>query len=77
VYRHIRNGDVVLMNRQPTLHKASIMAHKVRVLTGERTLRMHYANCKTYADNMGLNFIFLTCFWPITQGTTPISTVMK
>lgn len=29
VYRHIYNGDVVLLNRQPTLHRPSIMAHKV------------------------------------------------
>lgn len=48
VYRHIRNGDYVLVNRQPTLHKASIMAHRARILRGERTLRLHYANCKTY-----------------------------
>jgi len=29
VYRHLINGDVLLLNRQPTLHKPSIMAHKV------------------------------------------------
>ncbi len=29
VHRHIRTGDIVLLNRQPTLHKPSIMAHKV------------------------------------------------
>jgi hypothetical protein len=55
VYRHLVDDDIVLMNRQPTLHKASIMAHKVRVLTGERTLRMHYANCKTKVHS---------CIWP-------------
>lgn len=48
VLRHVRTGDVVLMNRQPTLHKPSIMAHRVRVLPGEKTIRMHYANCNTY-----------------------------
>jgi DNA-directed RNA polymerase I subunit RPA1 len=32
VYRHVRDGDVVIMNRQPTLHRASIMAHFIRVL---------------------------------------------
>ncbi|CAJ1967526.1 unnamed protein product [Sphenostylis stenocarpa] len=48
VYRHLRDGDVVLVNRQPTLHKPSIMAHIVRVLKGEKTVRMHYANCSTY-----------------------------
>ncbi|OMO70228.1 RNA polymerase, alpha subunit [Corchorus olitorius] len=48
VLRHLRDGDVVLVNRQPTLHKPSIMAHRVRVLEGEKTIRMHYANCSTY-----------------------------
>ena len=48
VYRHVKDGDVVLMNRQPTLHKPSMMAHFVKVLPGEKTIRMHYANCNTY-----------------------------
>jgi DNA-directed RNA polymerase I subunit RPA1 len=32
VYRHLMDGDVLLVNRQPTLHKPGIMAHKARVL---------------------------------------------
>lgn len=48
VYRHLQNGDMMLLNRQPTLHKPSIMAHKARILKGEKTLRLHYANCKAY-----------------------------
>ena len=32
VWRHLRTGDAVLMSRQPTLHKPSIMAHQARVL---------------------------------------------
>ncbi|KAK0705179.1 hypothetical protein B0H67DRAFT_649536 [Lasiosphaeris hirsuta] len=61
VHRHLTNGDVVLMNRQPTLHKPSIMGHRVRVLPGEKTLRMHYANCNTYnadfdGDEMNMHF---------------------
>ena len=48
VYRHLRNGDPLLVNRQPTLHKPSIMAHRCRVLPKEQTIRMHYANCSTY-----------------------------
>mgnify|MGYP002039479037 FL=1 len=47
VYRHLRDGDVLLVNRQPTLHKPGIMAHTARVLKGQRTIRMHYANCST------------------------------
>ncbi|XP_068641705.1 DNA-directed RNA polymerase I subunit 1 [Aristolochia californica] len=61
VYRHLQDGDVVLVNRQPTLHKPSMMAHVVRVLKGEKTLRMHYANCSTYnadfdGDEMNVHF---------------------
>uniref|UniRef100_H2Z3P9 DNA-directed RNA polymerase subunit n=1 Tax=Ciona savignyi TaxID=51511 RepID=H2Z3P9_CIOSA len=61
VLRHIQTGDVMLLNRQPTLHKGSIMAHRVRVLPGEKTLRMHYANCKSYnadfdGDEMNAHF---------------------
>ncbi|KJE89112.1 RNA polymerase I largest subunit [Capsaspora owczarzaki ATCC 30864] len=48
VFRHVRNGDVLLVNRQPTLHKPSIMAHIARILPGEKTLRLHYCNCNTY-----------------------------
>ncbi|EGV63759.1 DNA-directed RNA polymerase subunit [Yamadazyma tenuis] len=61
VLRHIKNKDVVLMNRQPTLHKASMMGHKVRVLPGEKTLRLHYANTGAYnadfdGDEMNMHF---------------------
>lgn len=61
VHRHLINGDVVIMNRQPTLHKPSMMAHRARVLPGERTIRMHYANCNTYnadfdGDEMNMHF---------------------
>lgn len=35
---------MLILNRQPTLHKPSMMAHKARVLQGEKTIRMHYAN---------------------------------
>lgn len=31
VERHMEDGDVVLFNRQPSLHKMSIMAHRVKV----------------------------------------------
>jgi DNA-directed RNA polymerase I subunit RPA1 len=46
--RHLHDGDFVLVNRQPTLHKVSLMAHKVRVNKGQRVIRFHYANCKSY-----------------------------
>ena len=33
VERHLIDGDIVLFNRQPSLHKLSIMAHLVKVFT--------------------------------------------
>ncbi|ODV63115.1 DNA-directed RNA polymerase I core subunit RPA190, partial [Ascoidea rubescens DSM 1968] len=61
VYRHLNNNDIVLMNRQPTLHKASMMGHKVRVLQGQKTIRIHYANTGAYnadfdGDEMNMHF---------------------
>ena len=61
VYRHLRNGDIMLTNRQPTLHKPGILAHCARVLPGQRTIRMHYANCNTFnadfdGDEINLHF---------------------
>ena len=32
VERHLDDGDSVLFNRQPSLHKMSIMGHRVKVL---------------------------------------------
>lgn len=61
VHRHLCDGDVLLLNRQPTLHRPSIMAHIARILKGEKTLRLHYANCKAYnadfdGDEMNAHF---------------------
>nr|XP_026492149.1 DNA-directed RNA polymerase I subunit RPA1 [Vanessa tameamea] len=61
VHRHLVNGDVLILNRQPSLHKPSMMAHRARILKGEKTLRLHYANCKSYnadfdGDEMNAHF---------------------
>lgn len=32
VERHIQNGEIILFNRQPSLHKMSMMGHRVRIL---------------------------------------------
>ena len=36
VYRTLMDGDILLVNRQPSLHRPSIMAHPARLLSGER-----------------------------------------
>jgi DNA-directed RNA polymerase II subunit RPB1 len=45
VERQLRDGDVVIFNRQPSLHKMSIMAHRVRVMAHD-TFRMNLS-CTT------------------------------
>ena len=47
VERHLQDGDIVLFNRHPSLHRGSLMAHFVKVLPG-RTFRMHPAACAPY-----------------------------
>ena len=36
VERHIVDGDIVLLNRQPTLHKLSMMGHRIKVVDDEK-----------------------------------------
>ena len=47
IERHLRDGDIVLFNRHPSLHKQSLMAHYVRVLP-HRTFRLHPAAAAPY-----------------------------
>ena len=47
VERKLQDGDFVLLNRQPTLHKASMMAMRVVVRVG-KTLRMNLAITKPF-----------------------------
>lgn len=35
VERHIVNDDYVLLNRQPTLHKQSMMGHRIKVINDD------------------------------------------
>ncbi|KFM60620.1 DNA-directed RNA polymerase III subunit RPC1, partial [Stegodyphus mimosarum] len=47
VERHMLDGDVVLFNRQPSLHKLSIMAHKAKIVP-TRTFRFNECVCTPY-----------------------------
>ncbi len=47
VERHLNDGDIVLFNRHPSLHRGSLMAHYVRVLPG-KTFRLHPAVAAPY-----------------------------
>lgn len=46
---YLRNGTIVSFNRQPTLHKLSMMGHRVRIVKEGRTLGMN--GCATIPYN--------------------------
>ncbi|MFO8016816.1 MAG: DNA-directed RNA polymerase subunit A' [Candidatus Woesearchaeota archaeon] len=59
VERHLMDGDVAVFNRQPSLHRMSMMTHKIRVMPG-RTFRLNPAVCHPYnadfdGDEMNLH----------------------
>lgn len=47
VERQLTDGDLVIFNRQPSLHRMSMMCHEVKVLPG-KTLRFNICDCKPY-----------------------------
>ena len=60
VHRHLMDGDAVLFNRQPTLHRMSMMSHFVKVLDKGSTFRLNVAVTKPYnadfdGDEMNLH----------------------
>ncbi|XP_012231845.1 DNA-directed RNA polymerase III subunit RPC1 isoform X2 [Linepithema humile] len=59
VERHLKDDDLVLFNRQPSLHKLSIMAHRTKILE-HRTFRFNECVCTPYnadfdGDEMNLH----------------------
>ena len=61
VHRHMMDGDAILFNRQPTLHRMSMMCHIARIMKIGDTFRMNVADTKPYnadfdklsVENMG------------------------
>lgn len=61
IERQLDDGDVVLFNRQPSLHRMSMMAHKVKVMPG-KTFRFNLPCCPPYnadfdGDEMNLHVL--------------------
>ena len=48
VHRHMMDGDGVLFNRQPTLHRMSMMCHIARIMRQGDTFRMNVGDTKPY-----------------------------
>ena len=47
IYRQLEDNDVVVFNRQPTLHRGSMMAHRVKILPG-KTFRLNLSVTTPY-----------------------------
>jgi DNA-directed RNA polymerase subunit A' len=59
VERHLIDGDIAIFNRQPSLHRMSMMCHRVKVLPF-KTFRMNPSVCRPYnadfdGDEMNLH----------------------
>jgi DNA-directed RNA polymerase II subunit RPB1 len=48
VHRHMMDGDAVLFNRQPSLHRMSMMCHIVKIMEKGDTFRMNVGDTKPY-----------------------------
>ena len=48
VHRHMMDGDAVLFNRQPSLHRMSMMCHIVKIMKKGDTFRMNVGDTKPY-----------------------------
>lgn len=59
VVRKLMDGDVVILNRQPSLHAGSMIAQRVRVLEG-KTLRFNLAICKLLNADFDFECRFFT-----------------
>jgi DNA-directed RNA polymerase II subunit RPB1 len=60
VHRHMMDGDAILFNRQPTLHRMSMMCHIAKIMKRGDTFRMNVADTKPYnadfdGDEMNLH----------------------
>ena len=60
VHRHMMDGDAILFNRQPTLHRMSMMCHIARIMKKGDTFRMNVGDTKPYnadfdGDEMNLH----------------------
>ena len=60
VHRHMMDGDAILFNRQPSLHRMSMMCHIARIMHKGDTFRMNVGDTKPYnadfdGDEMNLH----------------------
>ena len=62
VHRHMMDGDAVLFNRQPSLHRMSMMCHIVKIMKIGDTFRMNVGCTKPYNADKFFDCINAVCF---------------
>jgi DNA-directed RNA polymerase beta' subunit len=68
VERHLQNGDLVLFNRQPSLHKMSMMGHRVRILPYSTFRYAHSGSLENYTTRSAVllktvaEYLYYYCF---------------
>jgi DNA-directed RNA polymerase II subunit RPB1 len=58
VHRHMMDGDAVLFNRQPSLHRMSMMCHIVKIMKRGDTFRMNVGDTKPYNADEKIGCIY-------------------
>ncbi|NMA44192.1 MAG: DNA-directed RNA polymerase subunit A' [Candidatus Diapherotrites archaeon] len=64
IERNLKDGDIVLFNRQPSLHRMSMMAHTARIMPG-KVFRMNPIVCPPY--NADFDGDEMNCHVPQTE----------
>jgi len=60
IERQLKDGDLVLFNRQPSLHRMSIMCHRVKIMSEGKTFRLNLSCTTPYnADFVSFPPIFV------------------
>lgn len=62
IERYLKNGDYVVFNRQPSLHKQSLMGHRVKIMHKGNTFRLNLSCCGPYnadfdGDEMNMHVV--------------------
>ena len=61
IYRRLMNGDIVIINRQPTLHRYSVMSMRARIIEyrGSQNVKEEFQQRKEDINTIGLNTVYV------------------
>lgn len=75
IHRYLKNGDYVLFNRQPSLHKTSIAMFQARIHPF-KTFKFNVVNCSNFGadfDGDEMNIHFPQGYEAVAEGSTLIN----